>query len=323
MSPTAKFEDWLKLDGAGLCCAPGGFHIDPTRPVERAIITHGHSDHARPGHGAVLATPRDHRHHARRGSAPTRPAASRRCATARRIGLGGVTVRLVPAGHILGSAQVVIEHRGLPRRRLRRLQAPRPIRRRRRSSWCAATCSSPRRPSACRCSATSPMRARSAACWLRSRAFPERTHLDRRLRPRQDAAADRAAARGRLRPADLAARRASQAHVRPLWSSWASISGELALGQRRAEQAAGRDRALPAVRAEGPLVAAADRSRHRLRLGLDARARPRPPARRRAAAGHLRPLRLARAGRRPSPRPAPRRSGSRTAARTRWCIRSA
>ena len=57
MPPTAKFEDWLKLDGAGLCCAPGGFHVDPTRPVERAIITHGHSDHARPGHGAVLATP--------------------------------------------------------------------------------------------------------------------------------------------------------------------------------------------------------------------------------------------------------------------------
>ena len=54
---TAKFEDWLKLDGAGLCCAPGGFHIDPVRPVERAVITHGHSDHARPGHGAVLATP--------------------------------------------------------------------------------------------------------------------------------------------------------------------------------------------------------------------------------------------------------------------------
>ena len=41
---------------AGLCCKPGGFHIDPVRPVERAVITHGHSDHARPGHGAVLAT---------------------------------------------------------------------------------------------------------------------------------------------------------------------------------------------------------------------------------------------------------------------------
>ena len=47
----------LAADAAGLYCAPGGFHIDPTRPVARAIITHGHADHARPGHGAVLATP--------------------------------------------------------------------------------------------------------------------------------------------------------------------------------------------------------------------------------------------------------------------------
>ena len=41
---------------AGLCCPPGGFHIDPIRPVDKALITHGHSDHARAGHGAVLAT---------------------------------------------------------------------------------------------------------------------------------------------------------------------------------------------------------------------------------------------------------------------------
>src|SRR5215472_8213270 len=41
---------------AGLCCKPGNFYIDPVRPVERALITHGHSDHARSGHGAVLAT---------------------------------------------------------------------------------------------------------------------------------------------------------------------------------------------------------------------------------------------------------------------------
>ena len=57
MPSTIPFEQWLKPDAAGLCCAPGGFHVDPTRAVARAIITHGHSDHARPGHGAVLATP--------------------------------------------------------------------------------------------------------------------------------------------------------------------------------------------------------------------------------------------------------------------------
>src|SRR5260221_10444250 len=49
-------RDILMPVAAGLCCKPGGFHIDPVRPVERAVITHGHSDHARPGHGAVLAT---------------------------------------------------------------------------------------------------------------------------------------------------------------------------------------------------------------------------------------------------------------------------
>ena len=49
-------EDILMPTPAGLCCKPGGFHIDPTRIVERALITHAHSDHARAGHGAVLAT---------------------------------------------------------------------------------------------------------------------------------------------------------------------------------------------------------------------------------------------------------------------------
>src|SRR6185312_6380461 len=49
-------EDLLMPTPSGLCCKPGGFHIDPLRPVDRAVITHGHADHARPGHGAVLAT---------------------------------------------------------------------------------------------------------------------------------------------------------------------------------------------------------------------------------------------------------------------------
>src|SRR5215470_17923969 len=51
-----RAQDILLPTAAGLCCKIGGFHIDPVRPVERALITHGHSDHARAGHGAVLAT---------------------------------------------------------------------------------------------------------------------------------------------------------------------------------------------------------------------------------------------------------------------------
>ena len=52
-----KPEALLHPTPAGLYCPAGDFYIDPTRPVDRAVITHGHSDHARAGHGAVLATP--------------------------------------------------------------------------------------------------------------------------------------------------------------------------------------------------------------------------------------------------------------------------
>src|SRR4051794_12075974 len=50
-------ESWLRTTRAGLYCEPGGFYIDPVVPVPRAVITHGHGDHARPGNAAVLATP--------------------------------------------------------------------------------------------------------------------------------------------------------------------------------------------------------------------------------------------------------------------------
>lgn len=50
-------SSWLRVLPQGLFCEPAGFFVDPTRPVDRAVITHAHSDHARPGHGAVLASP--------------------------------------------------------------------------------------------------------------------------------------------------------------------------------------------------------------------------------------------------------------------------
>jgi putative mRNA 3-end processing factor len=111
MPPATPFEHWLKPDPAGLCCAPGGFHVDPTRAVPRAVITHGHSDHARAGHGAVLATPETVAiMKARLG--PEAAGSFQELRYGEPLALGEVTVRLVPAGHILGSAQVVIEHRG-------------------------------------------------------------------------------------------------------------------------------------------------------------------------------------------------------------------
>ncbi|ERM01188.1 hypothetical protein Q644_22980 [Brucella intermedia 229E] len=51
-----RFNQLLCSSPKGLYCPPGDFYIDPVRPVERALITHGHSDHARSGHTHVLAT---------------------------------------------------------------------------------------------------------------------------------------------------------------------------------------------------------------------------------------------------------------------------
>jgi putative mRNA 3-end processing factor len=105
-------EDILLPTPAGVCSKLGGFHIDPTRPVERALITHAHSDHARAGHGAVLATAETlDLMRLRYGDnfAGTTQAA----AYGERIDLGGVTVTFHPAGHVLGSAQIAVEAEGL------------------------------------------------------------------------------------------------------------------------------------------------------------------------------------------------------------------
>jgi len=92
----------------GLYCEVGEFFVDPWRPVARAVITHAHADHARPGHGAYLAAePSAGVLRARLGDLRLQTAAY-----GERIDLGGVRVSLHPAGHVLGSAQVRIEHRG-------------------------------------------------------------------------------------------------------------------------------------------------------------------------------------------------------------------
>jgi putative mRNA 3-end processing factor len=105
-----RFESWLTVDGSGLYCRPGGFHVDPSSPVERAVISHGHSDHARPGHGRVLAT------HETLAFMETRLGAagnsSQAVAYGEKVNAGDVTVTLLPAGHVLGSAQILIEWKG-------------------------------------------------------------------------------------------------------------------------------------------------------------------------------------------------------------------
>lgn len=111
LSLTPRGEDWIRVTEAGLFVEPGGFYVDPARPVDRAVITHGHADHARPNHKAVLATPETLAiMRARYGDAAggtLEPLPYRRPVT-----VGGVTVELVPAGHVLGSAQAVLTWRG-------------------------------------------------------------------------------------------------------------------------------------------------------------------------------------------------------------------
>ncbi|HZU90374.1 MAG TPA: DNA ligase-associated DEXH box helicase, partial [Stellaceae bacterium] len=95
---------------AGLYCEPGDFHIDPVRPVPRAIVTHGHADHARPGNGHVLVTAATAA--IMRARLSETAGSLQPLAYGEAVAIGGVTVSLIPAGHILGSAQAVLDYRG-------------------------------------------------------------------------------------------------------------------------------------------------------------------------------------------------------------------
>ncbi len=93
----------------GLYCPPGDFHIDPWRRVERAVITHAHADHARPGHGHYLAAaPGEGLLRSRLGEGIT----LQTLAYGETLEHNGVRISLHPAGHVLGSAQVRVEHEG-------------------------------------------------------------------------------------------------------------------------------------------------------------------------------------------------------------------
>lgn len=105
-------ETWLKVTPAGLYCEPGGFHVDPTRAVERAVTSHGHSDHARPDHRAVLATAETLAIMRARMGEERAGRSQQALAHGERIHINGVTLWLRPAGHVLGSAQICLEWRG-------------------------------------------------------------------------------------------------------------------------------------------------------------------------------------------------------------------
>jgi putative mRNA 3-end processing factor len=108
MKPT----DLLMLTPQGLYCPKGGFHLDPMRPVDKALITHAHSDHARAGHGSVLAT--EETLDLMRIRYGENFCQSEQVAVmGKPLVIGDVRVTFHPAGHVLGSAQILIEAAGL------------------------------------------------------------------------------------------------------------------------------------------------------------------------------------------------------------------
>ncbi len=107
-----KPESILCPTPAGLYCPVGDFYIDPVRPVERAVITHGHSDHARAGHGAVAATVETLAIMAARYGDDF-AGSTEALSYGQTIARNGAELTLVPAGHILGSAQAVVRHKGM------------------------------------------------------------------------------------------------------------------------------------------------------------------------------------------------------------------
>ncbi|HEY1102037.1 MAG TPA: ligase-associated DNA damage response exonuclease [Burkholderiaceae bacterium] len=104
-----QYPDLVVQRPEGLYCPPGDFYIDPWRPVDRAVITHAHADHARVGHGHYLAAaPAEGVLRARLGE----DIALQPLAYGEAVEHHGVRVSLHPAGHVLGSAQVRLEHGG-------------------------------------------------------------------------------------------------------------------------------------------------------------------------------------------------------------------
>ena len=101
---------WIRPEPHGIHVVPGDTWIDPSRPTSHALVTHGHADHARGGHGVTVATPEtlaimELRYNTREGATPVAYGETIRLR-------GGVDATYIPAGHVLGSAQILLEHAG-------------------------------------------------------------------------------------------------------------------------------------------------------------------------------------------------------------------
>lgn len=107
-STKSRLADWIEPHPHGIYVKPAKAWIDPSRPVPLAFVTHGHSDHAYSGHGSVRATAEtlaimELRHGSVNGAA---------LSYGEIFDCNGVAISLHPAGHVLGSAQILLEYRG-------------------------------------------------------------------------------------------------------------------------------------------------------------------------------------------------------------------
>ncbi len=101
---------WIRPEPHGVHVVPADAWIDPSKAVDKALVTHGHADHARGGHGVTIATPEtlaimELRYNTREGATPVEYGETIRLK-------GGVDATYIPAGHVLGSAQILLEHAG-------------------------------------------------------------------------------------------------------------------------------------------------------------------------------------------------------------------
>ena len=105
-------RDWIEVRPQGVYCKAGDFYIDPMQPVNHAVVTHGHADHARAGHGHVWATEATLAIMRARYGETHYLMTENLLVYGETVEIGGVKVSLHPAGHILGSAQARLEHAG-------------------------------------------------------------------------------------------------------------------------------------------------------------------------------------------------------------------